>query len=198
MRQKNTATPRLICTLALSLLLPLAPGSSSFATEEAASSSAEDRANAEMRTNAIKAQGKEAFIRVASPGSWFSDSIKGKDVVTVDGNAAGRVSDILIGPDGTVQGLLLSRGGFLGLGATTVAVDVRFFELLPGASQSRADQISKTYPATAPAPAALAPDAPGQIAAGGTIKLGPDGLPQHLVLRLSLEELDGAPPLEGR
>jgi hypothetical protein len=134
-----------------------------------------------MRTNAVKAQGKEAFIRVASPGSWFSESIKGKDVVTVDGSAAGTVSDILIGPDGTVQGLLLSRGGFLGLGATTVAVDVRFFELLPGASQSQADQISKTYPAT-----------------GGTIKLGPDGLPQHLVLRLSLEELDGAPPLEGR
>jgi hypothetical protein len=85
---------------ALSSLLTLSLGSSVFATEEAPAAFAEHRLNAERRTNAIRAKGNEACVRGVAPGSWLSEGIKREDVVTVEGDAARTVSDILIRPDG--------------------------------------------------------------------------------------------------
>lgn len=195
------ATAKLASLCLLSILA--SPGMVARAEQQSAAptDSMDIRRETEQRANAADLQGKQAFIRVLASGSWLGESIKGKGVVTVDGETAGAVSDIVIGPDGVVQGLVLNRGGVLGVGATMVAIDVAFFELLPGASQAKADLISQTHPETAPAPKALDANGSrqsGEGSAAGAIKLGPDGLPEHLVVRLSLKELDGAPMLEGR
>lgn len=199
----NSTFSNLATIGALSVLLTVVgTGSTTSAQENAhpAPASAQTPSDDVIRENASRAQGKEAFIRVIEPGSWLSESLKGKEVVTVEGDAAGTVSDVLIGPDGQIDGLVLSRGGLFGIGSATFAIDVGFFELLPGASQAQADRISQTHPATAPAPTAdgTSTEQSPHSAASGAIKLGPDGLPQHLVVRLSLKELDGAPLLEGR
>ena len=201
MRATNSTLSNIATIGALSVLLTTAGAGSTTSAQEnvqSAPASAQSLSDDVIRENANRAQGKEAFIRVIEPGSWLSESLKGKEVVTVEGDAAGTVSDVLIGPDGQIDGLVLSRGGLLGIGTATFAINVDFFELLPGASQGEADHTSQTYPATAPAPTVTGTEQPPHSPASGAIKLGPDGLPQHLVVRLSLKELDGAPLLEGR
>jgi hypothetical protein len=198
----NSTLSTLATIGALSVVLSIVgTGSTTSAQEnvQSAPASAQSPLNDVIRENANRAQGKEAFIRVIEPGSWLSESLKGKEVVTVEGDAAGTVSDVLIGPDGQIDGLVLSRGGLFGIGTATFAINVEFFELLPGATQGEADHTSQTYPSTAPAPTVTATtEQSPHSAESGAIKLGPDGLPQHLVVRLSLTELDGAPLLEGR
>lgn len=60
------------------------------------------------------------------------DRLMGKDVVGRDDEKLGEVEDVILGPDGQAQKLVLARGGFLGMNEKQVAID---FDLV----QSRPD-----------------------------------------------------------
>jgi sporulation protein YlmC with PRC-barrel domain len=51
------------------------------------------------------------------------DRLMGKDVVGRDDEKLGEVEDVILGPDGQAQKLVLARGGFLGMNEKQVAID---------------------------------------------------------------------------
>jgi sporulation protein YlmC with PRC-barrel domain len=53
-----------------------------------------------------------------------ADEIIGRDVVDIAGNNVGSVGDLLLGADGQITHVMVDVGGFLGIGARTVALDV--------------------------------------------------------------------------
>ncbi|WP_142849810.1 PRC-barrel domain-containing protein [Telmatospirillum sp. J64-1] len=59
----------------------------------------------------------------------------GREAVGSDGVQLGQVADVLVGPDGNVEAVLVDRGGFLGLGATQVAVDWQLVTVPEGGDQ---------------------------------------------------------------
>lgn len=63
------------------------------------------------------------FVTQQQDGEWLAAGLIGREVVGPDGEQIGEVVDLVIGPDGTTQAVLIGVGGFLGLGERTVAVD---------------------------------------------------------------------------
>lgn len=66
----------------------------------------------------------DGFLRSAPQQGVSMDSLIGSSVVSrVDGEDIGNVEDILIDRDGNALGVIVSVGGFLGMGAKDVALD---------------------------------------------------------------------------
>lgn len=60
------------------------------------------------------------------------DDMVGRQVVGADGNPLGEVDDVIVDPQsGEVRRLVISSGGFLGIGAKRVAVDMADAEIRP-------------------------------------------------------------------
>ena len=55
-------------------------------------------------------------------GEMSAKDVLGSTVYGVDGDGIGEVADLQIGPDNTVQRLIVDVGGFLGMGVHTVAL----------------------------------------------------------------------------
>jgi hypothetical protein len=55
----------------------------------------------------------------------------GSSLLGPDGERVAKVADLLFGPDGTVKRLVVEVGGFLGIGARRVAIDVDQLQRLP-------------------------------------------------------------------
>jgi sporulation protein YlmC with PRC-barrel domain len=53
-----------------------------------------------------------------------ADEIIGRNVVDIAGDDVGSVGDLLLGADGQITHVMVDVGGFLGLGARTVALEV--------------------------------------------------------------------------
>lgn len=68
----------------------------------------------------------DAGIGVASV-----DSLMGKNVLDRNGEKLGDVEDVILGADGQAQKVVLSRGGFLGLGEKQIAIDFDQIQIRP-------------------------------------------------------------------
>lgn len=55
-------------------------------------------------------------------GDWRASKLLGTDVTNVQGETVGEVKDVILDNDGKVVSVLVSVGGFLGLGEKDVAV----------------------------------------------------------------------------
>lgn len=168
--------------------------------------------NAPSQSEALEEQDAEQslrapyLVRFREAGTWQAGAVDGKPVYGIEGDNIGTASDILIGKDGRVVAVLIEVGGYLGLAAKTVAVKADAFEVAPGTTQAAADDTSARHPAAAPDPNSAAEDIKG-ISGGtggnaitdgndGAVKLGPDGLPERLVARVTRKQLEEAPALE--
>ena len=60
----------------------------------------------------------------AMAGNMSADELMGTSIVDPQGKDVGKVNDLLIGHDGTISKVLVDVGGFLGMGARTVALDL--------------------------------------------------------------------------
>lgn len=80
------------------------------------------------------------FARVSND-EMFSSKLKGLNVYNQNNESIGEISDIAITKDNQVQALILSVGGFLGMGEHYVAV-------APSSVQVMYDQASKKWKAT--------------------------------------------------
>ncbi|MFN3350137.1 PRC-barrel domain-containing protein [Pseudorhodoplanes sp.] len=94
--------------------------------------------------------GDVTFIRAQGADQWLSSNFVGVDVVGPENQKIGDISDILFEKNGTVVGYVVSVGGFLGIGAKSVALAPSSFEVVPAnaerattgaATAARADEI---------------------------------------------------------
>lgn len=66
------------------------------------------------------------------PGTASVDQLMNRTVVGSDGERIGKVTDVILGPDGHAQLLVIQSGGFLGIGGKTVAADIALADVQPG------------------------------------------------------------------
>jgi sporulation protein YlmC with PRC-barrel domain len=72
------------------------------------------------------------FVSSQKPDQWLATKFKGTDVVGSDNEKIGDVSDILFDKSGKVDAIIVSVGGFLGVGAKEVALAPNSFDVVPG------------------------------------------------------------------
>ena len=72
------------------------------------------------------------FVSSQKPDQWLASKFKGTDVVGSDNEKIGDVSDILFDKSGKVDAIIISVGGFLGVGAKEVALAPSSFDVVPG------------------------------------------------------------------
>jgi len=70
------------------------------------------------------------------------DKLMGRDVIGRDGEKLGEVEDVILGPGGQAQKLVLSRGGFLGMGEKQVAIDFDQLQSRPDDDKLHASALS--------------------------------------------------------
>ena len=78
-----------------------------------------------------------SFISVPD-SAMLSGNVVGLDVYNGQNDDIGKIQDVVLGPDQTVKGFIVSVGGFLGMGTHYVAVD-------PGAVSIKYDEGQKTW-----------------------------------------------------
>ena len=71
----------------------------------------------------------EGQIFEQSPDSFLASTLIGANVVSPDGDDVGEVDDMIIGGDGSIQGVVVGVGGFLGIGEKDVALEFGSIEI---------------------------------------------------------------------
>jgi hypothetical protein len=66
-----------------------------------------------------------------TPDQWLATKFKGTDIIGVNDEKIGDVSDVLFQKDGRVVAYVISVGGFLGIGSKEVALVPTSFQVLP-------------------------------------------------------------------
>ncbi len=77
------------------------------------------------------------FMTNAGPNQWLVGSLWDKSVYNAQGKSIGDLKDVLIGPDGKIQALIVGVGVFLVLGDKNVAVDYSYLEKNGGITPNR-------------------------------------------------------------
>jgi sporulation protein YlmC with PRC-barrel domain len=73
----------------------------------------------------------DGLIMMQSDNTVLASSLIGAQVTGADGDGTAEISDVIIKTDGTIDGVVVSVGGFLGLGAHAVAVKWDKIQLQP-------------------------------------------------------------------
>ena len=130
---------QLMLTTALSAALATAafaqstsPPSSSSDTPGAKTESSSPAAPSSSPAAKPEGSGKLNFVSSQKPDQWLATKFKGTDVVGSDNAKIGDVSDILFDKSGKVDAIIVSVGGFLGVGAKEVALAPNSFDFVPG------------------------------------------------------------------
>ena len=71
------------------------------------------------------------FIQAQGTDKWMFSKFKGTDVLGPDNTKIGSVTDMLFDKSGKIDGLVVGVGGFLGIGAKNVAIDMTAFDVVP-------------------------------------------------------------------
>ncbi len=66
------------------------------------------------------------------PGSASVEHLMNRTVIGADGEKVGKVTDVILGPDGNAQLLVIQSGGFLGIGGKEIAADIALADVMPG------------------------------------------------------------------
>ena len=91
------------------------------------SAAPKDQSRAKDSTSASEAK----FVPSQSEDQWVFTKFKGSDVVGPDNANIGSVSDLLFDKSGKIIGVVVGVGGFLGIGAKNVAIDMSAFNVMP-------------------------------------------------------------------
>jgi hypothetical protein len=79
------------------------------------------------------------FITSQSPDQWVFTKFRGSDVLGPDNARIGSVNDLLFDGTGKVIGVVVGVGGFLGIGAKNVAIDMSALNAVPADSADAND-----------------------------------------------------------
>ncbi|MDP2410107.1 MAG: PRC-barrel domain-containing protein [Pseudolabrys sp.] len=80
------------------------------------------------------------IVMSQKPDQWLASKFRGTDVLGADDTKIGDVSDILFDKTGKIDAFVISVGGFLGVGAKSVALSPASFDVVPG-KDGGADQL---------------------------------------------------------
>jgi hypothetical protein len=80
-------------------------------------------ANPTMAKPAADVPGKGPDFIGVPQDAMLSGNVVGLDVYNKENNDVGKIHDMIVAPDNSVKGYILSVGGFLGMGTRYVAVD---------------------------------------------------------------------------
>jgi sporulation protein YlmC with PRC-barrel domain len=137
------------------------------------------------------------FITQREQGVWRASELVGKDVYGSNNEDIGEVSDVLIGQNGQVRGVIVGVGGFLGLGETNVALPMQAFQfsnrdaVRTAGTQSGASGTGGASGAgTTGAGSGTAGSGPATTGTTAAAGQGPDAV---LVVRVTKEQLQNAP-----
>jgi sporulation protein YlmC with PRC-barrel domain len=104
----------------------------------------------------------ESTIAGQTAHQWMASTLKGTQVIGSDDARVGSVNDIVFDRTGSISGVVVGAGGFLGIGAKQIAFPLGSFEIVAG-KDGAPDQLKL-------------PMTKGQIAAAPEFK--PDELPR--------------------
>jgi hypothetical protein len=79
------------------------------------------------------------FITSQGPDQWVFTKFRGSDVLGPDNARIGSVNDLLFDGTGKVIGVVVGVGGFLGIGAKNVAIDMSALNAVPADSANAND-----------------------------------------------------------
>ena len=113
-----------LMTTAVSVLL----GSSAIAQPEPSTAPATQEAASSASSN--------KFVIAQGADQWVFTKFKGTDVLGPDNANVGAVNDLLFDATGKIAGVVVGVGGFLGIGAKNVAIDMSAFDVVPAGSGS--------------------------------------------------------------
>ena len=117
--------------LMFSAALAQAPSSPPSATDQTKQPSMSQPAPASSLNSPAPATAPN-FVASQKSDQWLASKFKGTDVLGADNQKIGDVSDILFDKSGTVDAIIVSVGGFLGLGSKHVAIAPAAFEVVKG------------------------------------------------------------------
>jgi len=107
-------------------------GSSAMAQVDTPSGAAQQKspaASSEQQKSPAASSNK--FIMEQHPDQWVFSKFKGTDVIGPDNASVGAVNDLLFDRMGKIVGMVVGVGGFLGIGAKNVAIDMGAFDVVP-------------------------------------------------------------------
>ena len=139
--------------------------------------------------SAEPAKGDQTFVTQQAHNQWRSSKLVGVSVYGPDQKKVGSIRDILMDHDGNAQVIVVSVGGFLGMGSKDVAVP---FKAMQWRTEGRAA-------ATNPPPASTSGTGNGMSANEGSAKTDPadveasQGYPDRGVLDMTEAQLKKAP-----
>ncbi len=91
-----------------------------------------------------QSSGSSATARPTNlPGNVSIDQIIDRTVVGADGEKIGKVTDVILGPNGEAQLLVVESGGFLGIGGKDVAVDIALAQFQAGDNTIKVQDITQ-------------------------------------------------------
>ena len=120
--------------LALGLFLGLAPMAAYAQTQPAAPPAQQQPAQTDTQQQAQQPTEPgevEGQILLQEPDVVLGSSMIGSTVYSPNDETIGKISDVLIKMDGTVQGVVIGVGGFLGIGEKRVAVEMKTLSITP-------------------------------------------------------------------
>jgi hypothetical protein len=89
-----------------------------------------------VAAEAISSEGNPKFVTAQRSEQWVFSKFKGTSVVGPDNGNVGAVSDLLFDRTGKIAGVIVGVGGFLGIGAKNVAIDMSGLDVVPVASSA--------------------------------------------------------------
>jgi hypothetical protein len=119
-------------------------GSSAVAQVETPSGAAQQKSEQQKSP----AASNNKFITEQHPDQWVFTKFKGTDVIGPDNASVGAVNDLLFDRMGKIVGMVVGVGGFLGIGAKNVAIDMGAFDVVPVETSSASPSASIVTDAT--------------------------------------------------
>ena len=111
-----------------------------------AASSEPQKSSSERQKSPVASSNK--FITEQRPDQWVFTKFKGTDVIGPDNASVGAVNDLLFDRMGKIVGMVVGVGGFLGIGAKNVAIDMGAFDVVPVDTSSASPSASILTDAT--------------------------------------------------
>jgi len=135
----------------------------------------------------------DPFIKQQAVDQWRASKLVGVSVVGADQKKIGKIEEVLVDHNGSAQAIVISVGGFLGIGAKDVAVPFKSMQWRTE-GRSVAAPPSQTSAQTSTTPMSSTPAA--------TVKTDPaateasQGYPDMAMLDMTKEQLQNAPDFQ--
>jgi len=146
---------------------------------------------------AVAQTSTDSFVKQQAINQWRASKLVGVSVMGADQKKIGSIADVLVDHDGNAQVIVISVGGFLGVGAKDVAVP---FKTMHWRTEGRA--VAVEPPASNATTNSAAAPLPAAGAAAPTVKTDPaateanQGYPDVAELDMTKEQLQNAPDFQ--